>query len=98
TVASAADSNKFYVAPVNTGVGNPLAYFGSALQSLNPATIGALALLTLVGLVSLIAHHNRKRFPRALQKNWQKNKEIYKIAGLVAVGIVIILGTGGGQI
>lgn len=97
-VASASDSQQFYVAPVNSGVGNPLAYFGSALQSLSPATIGALALLTLVGLVSLIAHHNRKRLPRVLQKNWQKHKEIYKIVGLVAVGFVIILGTGGGQI
>jgi len=87
-----------YAAPVEQGVGNPLTYFGSALQSLTPATLGTLALLTLVGAVAVAAHHYRKKLPVAWRKSWKLHHGMYTLAGTVGLALVIVFATGGGSI
>ena len=75
----------------------PLSYFGVAIQSLNPATIGALALLTFVGVVALLTYAYRKRLPTSLQDGWRKHHGLIVFVGVIAIGITIIISTGGGQ-
>lgn len=76
----------------------PLAYFGVAVQSLNPATIGALALLSFIGVVSLLTYAYRKHLPTALQEGWRKHHGLFVFVGALVVGVAIILGTGSGQL
>lgn len=87
-----------YAAPVEQGVGNPLTYFGTALQSLTPATLGTLALLTLVGAVAATAHHYRKKLPVAWRRSWKLHHGMYTLAGTVGLALVIVFATGGGSI
>lgn len=87
-----------YAAPMGDGSSNPLTYFGSALQSLSPATLGALALLTIVGVVGIAAHHYRKKLPVAWRRSWKLHHGMYTFVGAIGLGLVIILATGGGQI
>lgn len=97
-VAGTGDNKVVYAPAVNNGVGNPLAYFGTALQSLSPATLGALGMFVVVGLVALLAHHYRKKLPASWRKSWRQHHGMFTLAGLVGLALVMILATGGGQI
>ena len=87
-----------YAAPVEQGVGNPLTYFGTALQSMSPATLGALALLSIVAAVAIAAHHYRNKLPMKLRRSWKLHHGMYTLVGTIGLSLVIILATGGGQI
>lgn len=87
-----------YAAPVENGIGNPLTYFGTALQSLSPATLGGLALLALVGFVGVIAHHYRKKLPASWRKSWKLHHGLYTFGGMLVLALVVVFATGGGQI
>jgi hypothetical protein len=87
-----------YAAPVEQGVGNPLTYFGTALQSLTPATLGALALLTIVGAVAVAAHQYRNKLPVAWRRSWKLHHGMYTLAGTVGLALIIVFATGGGSI
>jgi hypothetical protein len=87
-----------YAAPIEQGIGNPLTYFGSALQSLTPATLGTLALLTLVGAVAVAAHQYRNKLPVAWRRSWKLHHGMYTLAGTVGLALVIVFATGGGSI
>lgn len=82
-------------APSVSGVWN---YFVTAWQSLTPATMIALALLTLVSVVSLAAHHFRKKLPAAWRKSWKVHHGMFIFIGAVGLAMVMIFATGGGQI
>jgi hypothetical protein len=97
--ASDADAQQnVYAAPVANGVGNPLTYFGSAIQSMSLATLSSLALLALVASVAVAAHHYRKKLPVAWRRSWKRHYGAYVFAGTVGLALIIILTTGGGQI
>lgn len=87
-----------YAAPVQQGVGNPLTYFGTALQSLTPATLGTLALLTAIGAVAVAAHHYRHKLPVAWRRSWKLHHGMYTLAGTVGLSLIIVFATGGGSI
>lgn len=87
-----------YAAPVQQGIGNPLTYFGVAIQSMNPATLGVLALLALVGVVAAAAHHYRKKLPVAWRRSWKLHHGMYTMIGAVGLGVLVIFATGGGSI
>lgn len=87
-----------YAAPIEQGVGNPLTYFGTALQSLTPATLGTLALLTLVGAVAVAAQHYRKKLPVAWRRSWKLHHGMYTLVGVIGLGVIIVFATGGGSI
>lgn len=98
TVAGVDTRPQVFAAPINEGVGNPITYFGSALQSLTPATLGTLALFTLVGAVAIAAHHYRNRLPAAWRKSWRVHHGMYTFVGIAGLAVLMILATGGGQI
>lgn len=99
-VAGAEDAKSpvVFAAPVGGGSGNPLVYFGTALQSLSPATLGALVLLALVAGVAVVAHRYRSKLPVAWRRSWRLHHGMYTFAVMVGMALVIVLGTGGGQI
>jgi hypothetical protein len=87
-----------YAAPVENGIGNPLTYFGIALQSMSPATLGALALLAIVAAVAVAAHHYRKKLPVAWRRTWRLHHGMYTFVGALLLAVVVVFATGGGQI
>ena len=93
----AVPGSTFATAVTNTP-SSPLTYFGNALQSLNPATVMALGLMTLVALVGAVTHRYRHKLPKSWQQSWRSNQGIYTFYGMIALGVLIILATGGGQI
>jgi uncharacterized protein YkwD len=96
--SSAATPVVTYAAPVEQGIGNPLTYFGTALQSLTPATLGTLAMLALVGVVAALAHHYRKKLPVSWRRTWKQHHGMYTLIGTVGLALVIVFATGGGSI
>lgn len=87
-----------YAAPIEQGIGNPLMYFGSAIQSMSPATLGGLTLLTLVAGVAVAAHHYRKKLPVAWRRSWKLHHGMYTLLGTIGLAVIIVFATGGGQI
>lgn len=84
-------------APVSTGT-NPAGYFASALQSLNPMSILALGLLAIVGIVAVAAHHYRDKLPKTWKKSWRLHHGMYTLVGVIGLGVLVVLATGGGSI
>ena len=97
-VEGTATERSVFAAPVSNSVGNPLTYFGSALQSLSPATLGVLALLSIVAMVAVGAHHYRNKLPVAWRRSWKQHHGMYTLMSVVGLALVIIFATGGGQI
>ena len=77
---------------------NPLEFFGTAFQSLSPVSIFVLALLGVVAVVGVAAHHYRDKLPKAWKKSWKLHHGMFTFSGMIALGVLIILATGGGQI
>ena len=97
-VEGTATERSVFAAPVSNSVGNPLTYFGSALQSLSPATLGVLALLSIVAMVAVAAHHYRNKLPVAWRRSWKQHHGMYTLMSIVGLALVIVFATGGGQI
>ncbi len=76
----------------------PIAYFGSALEALSPVTIAILGLLAIVAIVGVAAHHYRYKLPKSWKKSWRVHHGMYTFVGMIALGVLIIIATGGGQI
>ncbi|MBJ58615.1 hypothetical protein CL689_00730 [Candidatus Saccharibacteria bacterium] len=87
-----------FAAPVAESATSPLAYFGSALQSLSPATIGALGLLVILSVVALVAHHYRQKLPVAWRKSWKVHHGMYTFVGALGLAVLLVWATGGGQL
>lgn len=98
SAATTAKPQEQYVGNVNSGVGNPLTYFGSAIRALNPATLGTLGLLAIVAIVAAAAHHYRYMLPKRFKKSWKIHHGAYKLAGVGVAVVAIVVLTGGGQI
>jgi len=77
---------------------SPLSYFGSAMSSLSPVTISVLGLLALVAVVGVTAHHYRANLPKAWKKSWRIHHGMFTFVGMIVLGVLIIIATGGGQI
>ena len=91
------------VAPVTFTVSqpagsNPFEFFGTALQSLSPVSVAILIVLAVVGIVGIAAHQYRNKLPKAWKKSWRLHHGIYTFVGVIIVGMLIIIATGGGQI
>ncbi len=86
------------IAPVSGGVGNIFGYFGSAIQSLTPATLIAIIALALVAVVAAVAHHFRHKLPKNWRKTWKAHHGMFTFVGAVSLVVLMIFATGGGQI
>lgn len=98
TQAAAADHKGFLMSSVEDTVQQPLQYFSASFDSLSPVTIAILGLLAIVALVGVIAHHYRNKLPKSVQKSWRKHHGMYTFIGMLILGALIIVATGGGQI
>ncbi len=97
-VDGASDQKVVFAPPVSHSVGNPLTYFGTALQSLSPATLGVLGMLAIVGLVAAVAHQYRNKLPKGWRQSWKQHHGMYTLGLVVGLALVIVFATGGGQI
>ena len=98
-VQSAATEQTRFAAPAMSGeMQSPLANFGSAIESLSPVTIAILGLLAIVAIVGVAAHHYRHKLPKSLKKSWRVHHGMYTFVGMITLGVLIIIATGGGQI
>jgi len=77
---------------------NPLEFFGTALQSLSPVSIIILGVLAIVGIVGVAAHHYRYKLPKTWKKSWRLHHGMFTFVGMLVLGALIIVATGGGQI
>jgi uncharacterized membrane protein YedE/YeeE len=96
--ATAERAADFSAPAVATEAPSPVAYFGSALETLSPVTIAILGLLAVVAIVGVTAHHYRKQLPKAWKKSWRVHHGLYTFVGMIALGVLVIIATGGGQI
>lgn len=88
-----------FAAPgVASAQSTPFTTFGSALSSLSPVTVAVLGLMAIVALVGAAAHHYRDQLPAAWKKSWRMNYGFYTFIGMIALGVLIIIATGGGSI
>lgn len=71
---------------------------GIAVQSMNPATIGTLLVLTLAAIVAAASHLYRHRLPKHFRQSWYRHHGAYKAAGMFSLAIAILSLYSGGQI
>jgi hypothetical protein len=95
--AVAGAETKFSQPPIAVAT-TPLAQFGLAVQSMNPATLGGLVLSALTAGVAMVAHAYRHKLPKALRQSWYRHHGLYKAAGMMSFGVIIVILSGGGQI
>lgn len=98
TATQQAPQPTFAASTVASTTQNPLAYFGTTLEALSPVTIVVLGLLAVVAIVGVIAHHHRAKLPKALKKSWRMHHGMYTFLGMISLGVLIIIATGGGSI
>lgn len=97
--AAEATNETNFLAPVVSGEqGSVLAYLDNAFKSLSPVTIALLVALAVVAMVGGAAHRYRKKLPKSWQKSWKQHHGMYTFVGMIALGVLIIVATGGGQI
>jgi len=95
--AVAGAETKFSQPPVAMAI-SPIAQFGLALQSIGPAALGGLVLIALAAGVALAAHAYRRKLPKTLRQSWYRHHGLYKAAGMMSLGVMVIFLSGGGQI
>lgn len=88
----------FSTSAVASTTQNPIAYFGSAIESLSPVTIVILGLLAVVAIVGVAAHHYRAQLPKAWRKKWRMHHGMFTFTGMILLGVMIIVATGGGSL
>ena len=82
----------------STGQVNILTQFAIATQSLTPAVMSGLTIIAFAIIVAAFAHAYRRKLPKSLRQSWYRHHGLYKAAGLLSLGLVIIFMYGGGQI
>ncbi len=83
---------------LQSGQVNILTQFAVAMQSISPALMGGLVLIALAIVVAAFAHTYRQKLPKKLRQSWYIHHGLYKVAGLLSFGIIMIFLYGGGQI
>lgn len=76
----------------------PLTRVGVALQSLDPALLGSLALIVVAAGVALTAHFYRDMLPKKFRQSPYRYHGFAKLTGLIMLGFIVLIIGGGGQI
>ena len=96
TVAGAS-SPQTTVGPTSEGM-SLVTRFGVALQSIPPAALGSMMLVTFVALIAIFAHTYRRQLPKAWQRSWKLHHGLIKAVSMGSFSIVILLLYSGGQV
>jgi uncharacterized protein YkwD len=71
---------------------------GVGVQSMTPALVGSIFLLSLVAVVALLAHGYRNQLPNGWRRSWKRHHGAYTALSAVSFVMVIVTLYGGGQI
>lgn len=96
--SASVQQTRFSAPAVSAVAATPFAYIASAAASLSPVSVASLILLAVVAIVGAAAHHFRKRLPKAWQKSWRVHHGMYTFFGMIALGVLVIIASGGGSI
>jgi len=96
--SAVAGANTGFSEATATNEANILTQFAIAAQSITPAVMGGLTLIAIAIIVSAFAHTYRRKLPKSLSQSWYRHHGLYKVAGLLTLGLVMIFIYGGGQI
>ncbi len=96
--ASVAGASNTFSEASQSSQTNVLTQFAIAIQSITPAAMGGLTLIALAIVVAAFAHAYRRKLPKSLRQSWYRHHGLYKVTGLMSLGLIIILIYGGGQI
>jgi hypothetical protein len=77
---------------------NVLTQFAVATQSITPAVLGGLTIIALAIVVAAAAYAYRRNLPKSLRQSWYRHHGLFKIVGLLLIGIIVIFMYGGGQV
>lgn len=77
---------------------SPMARLGVALQSMTPAAVASVLLLTVLAAVALTAHVYRRKLPKSLRQSWYRHHGLLKAGGMVSLVVLVIILYSGGQI
>lgn len=98
TSSAANAGTNFAAAKVSTESAGPFAYFGSAIMALSPVSIAIIGLFGFVAIIGVITHHYRRQLPKAWRTSWRMHHGLYTFVGMLIMGILVIVATGGGSI
>jgi hypothetical protein len=76
----------------------PLSRFGVGMQSMTPALLGAIILLSFAAGVALMAQLSRHKLPKTLRQSWYRHHGAVKAGGMVSLVVVMLAFYSGGQI
>lgn len=85
-------------APIGSTATDSLSYFAAVFRSFTPATLVIFALLFIIMIVSMVAHHYRFKLPKRFQKTWKLHHGAYKALGVGVVIVLLVISTSTGQI
>lgn len=88
----------FSAPAVDAASADVVSYFASAAGSLSPVRIVILGVLAVVALVGAAAHHYRNKLPKTWQKSWRVHHGLYTFFGMIALGVLVVIASGGGSI
>ena len=71
---------------------------GVAMQSMNATALGALVLLIIGIVLSLVAHSYRSKLPKDWRNSWKRHHGIYKAIAMSAFAVLVIVIYGSGQL
>ena len=80
------------------GQTNLLTQFAIAIQSITSATVGGLTIIAVAIVVAAFTHAYRRKLPRSLRQSWRRHHGLIKMAGLLSIGLMMVLLYSGGQI
>lgn len=82
----------------SSGTTNILTKLAVALESITPAAIVGLILMTVAMMTATLAHVYRRSLPKSLRNSWYRHHGIYKGVGMMVLSLITLLMYSGGQI
>jgi hypothetical protein len=78
---------------------DPLTRLGVGAQSMTPAALGSIVLLTVVMLIAFAAHLYRHHLPKAFRDSWYRHHHgAIKMGGVLSLILMMLLLYGGGKV
>ncbi|HET8884714.1 MAG TPA: CAP domain-containing protein [Candidatus Saccharimonadales bacterium] len=86
------------VATASTPTGGIVTQLGMAVQSMTPAVLGSMLLLSFATGIAVMAHMYRQKLPKVMRQSWYRHHGAIKAGGMLTVMVVMLALYSGGQI